>query len=201
MLKQSLRYIKFQTFLTAQILIIISFQEEKSESQISAMENQLHRAEKIMKSKDQQPMKRTWFQTHQERLDEKERFKLVQGDSKKSYKGKKDEHVQRKQPAKGEKPKTKKKSGKKSDGSSDRANQELTKVMLMQARLAKKKSKPKTMRLSNDAEELPRSRLPSKNVKKSGSAFADDLTDVRRTSVKGFRNQGKTNSKYSGKRK
>jgi len=149
-----------------------------------------------MKSKDQQPMKRTWFQTHQERLDEKERFKLVQGDTKKkSAKGKKDENGKMKQP------KTKKKPGKKSDVSEDRANQELTKVMLLQARLAKKKSKPKTMRNSNDAEELPRSRLPSKNVKKSGSAFADDLTDVRRTSVKGLRYQGKTNNKFSGKRK
>ena len=60
-------------------------QEEKSESQISAMENQINRAEKLVKIDKSQggkggdqfaPMKRLWFQTHQERLDEKARFKL-----------------------------------------------------------------------------------------------------------------------------
>ena len=107
-----------------------------------------------MKNKDQ-PQKRTWFQSHQERLDEKEKFKLVQKEKGPKSKRNKEDGKTKQSGL----PKTKKKGGaKKSEVSSDRSNQELDKVMLMQARLAKKMSKPKTMHSTNDAEEAPRSK-------------------------------------------
>lgn len=167
-------------------------QEERAESQLSAMENQVNRAEKMVEKNGAPAPKRLWFQTHSERLEEKERFKLAQqGESStgepRSKKKKKGENQKAKQ---AERNKERKKNKKRSELSADdRAQQELNKIMLLQARMAKRSSKPKKMRNSNEVEE-PRRAAP-KVSKKSGSAFANDLTDTSRTSVKKLRYQPK----------
>lgn len=156
------------------------------------MENQVNRAEKMVEKNGAPAPKRLWFQTHSERLEEKERFKLAQqGESStgepRSKKKKKGENQKAKQ---AERNKERKKNKKRSELSADdRAQQELNKIMLLQARMAKRSSKPKKMRNSNEVEE-PRRAAP-KVSKKSGSAFANDLTDTSRTSVKKLRYQPK----------
>lgn len=175
-------------------LLSFSIKEEKSESQLAAMENQINRAERIVKDKDQgSGPKRQWFQTHKERMDEKERFKLASADggpAQKSGKKKSDNQRQKRN----ERVKAKKNAKKNAEPSAEeRARTELDKVMLMQARLAKKMSKPKGMRNSNDIEEARPAK--KKTVKKSGSSFASDLVDTSRKSVKRLRYEGNTNNR------
>nr|CAG4649295.1 EOG090X059J [Scapholeberis mucronata] len=177
--------------------------EEKSESQISAMENQINRAEKMVKVKGEPPApKRLWFQSHQERLEEKMRFKLnkdgAQGEEESTGPKKKrsDNQKLKRQQRKKEQKKSKKASEMTAE---ERAQSELKKVMLMQARIAKKMSKPKSMRQSHLVDDVkPTGVKPSK---KSGSAFAEDLTDTSRRSVKRLRYQGNVHSKQHNKRK
>nr|CAG4650121.1 EOG090X059J [Sida crystallina] len=169
--------------------------DERTDSQLSAMENQINRAEKLV-SKNGEPTgpKRLWFQSHQERLAEKERFKLaaegVDGpqQGRNNKKKKKGENQKEKQK---EHNKERKKARKQKEGNAEeRARLELNKVMLLQARMAKKKSKPKSMRLSNEVEIAKA--VKKKAPGKSGSAFANDLTDTSRTSVKKLRYQANT---------
>lgn len=170
-----------------------NFQEEKSESQLSSMENQINRAEKMVNVKGEPAApKRLWFQTHQERLDEKDRFKLGQeggvteeGGRKPKKKNLGENQKMKRNERKKEQKKTKKKSEMTSE---ERTQSELNKVMLMQARTAKKMSKPKSMRLSNDVSDVKSAKTPV--AKKSGSAFAADLTDTSQRSVKRLRYQG-----------
>nr|CAG4637755.1 EOG090X059J [Chydorus sphaericus] len=178
--------------------------EEKSESQLSAMENQVNRAERMVKSQGEMGPKRVWFQTHSERMDEKERFKLggvsqdAPAEGGRFKKKKKGENQKAKREQKNKERKKAKKSSEMS--AEERAQSELQKVMLMQARAAKKSSKPKTMRLSNDVDTLKDKRVLSAKKKgkatPSGSAFAQDLVDTSRTSVKKFRHQGNKNPKF-----
>ena len=166
-------------------------QEEKAESQLSAMENQVNRAEKMVENKGAPTQKRLWFQTHNERMEEKERFKLAQqGENSSSEPASKKKRGENQKAKRAEHNKERKKNKKRSELSADdRAQQELNKIMLLQARMAKRSSKPKKMRNSNEVEE-PRRAAP-KVSKKSGSAFANDLTDTSRTSVKKLRYQPK----------
>ena len=74
--------------------------------------------------------------------------------------------------------------------------------MLMQARAAKKMSKPKSMRTSHLTDESKPIRRAGKSEKKSSagsSAFADDLTDTSRRSVKRLRYQGNVQSRLNNK--
>jgi len=165
--------------------------EERAESQLSAVENQVNRAEKMVEAKGVPAPKRLWFQTHTERLEEKERFKLTQeGEAEGGPRNKKKKKGENQKAKQSERNKERKKNKKRSELSADdRSQQELNKIMLLQARAAKRSSKPKKMRNSNDVEE-PRREAP-KAGKKSGSAFANDLTDTSRTSVKKLRYQPK----------
>nr|CAG4639987.1 EOG090X059J [Daphnia pulex] len=165
--------------------------EEKSESQLSAMENQINRAEKMVKVKGEPAApKRQWFQTHQERLDEKDRFKLASEGGATEERPKPKKKLGENQKIKrNERKKEQKKTKKKGEMTSEERTQlELKKVMLMQARAAKKMSKPKSMRLNNDVSDVKSTKAPV--AKKSGSAFAADLSDTSQRSVKRLRYQG-----------
>jgi len=170
--------------------------DERAESQLSAMENQINRAEKMVTSKGEPSgPKRLWFQSHKERMEEKERFRLaaagVDGTTAKKAKSKKDKSEGQK-PNKKDKAKEMKKARKKKEATADeRAQGELKKAMLMQVRLAKKMNKPKSMRQSNDVEEGRPSKASKKAPSKSGSSFAHDLTNTSRTTVKKLRYEGK----------
>nr|CAG4650939.1 EOG090X059J [Simocephalus serrulatus] len=170
--------------------------EEKSESQLSSMENQINRAEKMVKVKGEPAApKRLWFQTHQERLDEKDRFKLAKEggetvEPRVSTKKRGENQKIKRQQRKKEQKKAKKKSEMTPE---ERTQAELKKVMLMQARIAKKSSKPKSMRSSNDVSQVKPTKVVT--TKKSGSAFAEDLTDTSRKSVKKLRYQGNVQKK------
>lgn len=163
---------------------------------MSAMENQINRAEKMVTSKGEPSgPKRLWFQSHKERMEEKERFRLaaagVDGTTAKKAKSKKDKSEGQK-PNKKDKAKEMKKARKKKEATADeRAQGELKKAMLMQVRLAKKMNKPKSMRQSNDVEEGRPSKASKKAPSKSGSSFAHDLTNTSRTTVKKLRYEGK----------
>ena len=178
--------------------------DERADTELSAMENQVNRAEKIMKKVPGDPdqPKRLWFQSHKERMEEKERFRLaaaatdqaVTGTVKKAKKKKGDNQKEKDKERKKERNKAKKKA----EGSAEeRARSELDKVMMLQARLAKKKGKPKTMRHSNEVEASSKaaSKAPKKGAK-SASAFANDLADTRRTTVKKLRYQPKKPGGY-----
>jgi ATP-dependent RNA helicase DDX27 len=155
------------------------------------MENQINRAEKMVKVKGEPAApKRQWFQTHQERLDEKDRFKLANEGGATEERPKPKKKLGENQKIKrNERKKEQKKTKKKGEMTSEERTQlELKKVMLMQARAAKKMSKPKSMRLNNDVSDVKSTKAPV--AKKSGSAFAADLTDTSQRSVKRLRYQG-----------
>lgn len=130
----------------------------------------MNRAERMVKSQGEMGPKRVWFQTHSERMDEKERFKLggisqdAPAEGGRFKKKKKGENQKAKREQKNKERKKAKKSSEMS--AEERAQSELQKVMLMQARAAKKSSKPKTMRLSNDVDTLKDKRVLS--AKKKG---------------------------------
>lgn len=156
-------------------------QEEKTESQLASMENQVNRAEKLVKNGVDAGPKRVWFQTHAQRLEEKERFKLASagqttdgGEESGGRKGKKKlgENQKAKRAQRNKERKKTKKAGEMT--AAERAQAELQKVMLMQARLAKRASKPKTMRLSNDVETAAGPRGASSG-KKKGPHFASSF--------------------------
>lgn len=143
--------------------------------------------------------KRTWFQTHEERMEEKNRFKLANEESTNETNGtNKGKGKPKKSKGQGGKKVQKKNKGA-AVSAEERARMELNKVMLMQARVAKKKGKPKSMRSSNDVSvERPTSVVS----KKSKSAFTTDLTDTSRVSVRKLRHEGnsKGNSRFKNKK-
>ena len=141
----------------------------------------------MVKVKGEPPApKRLWFQTHQERLEEKDRFKLSKegGAAEEQTKTKKkrgDNQKLKRQERKKEQKKAKKKSEMTPE---ERTRAELNKVML---------SKPKSMRSSNDVSDTKSVKAPV--AKKSGSAFAEDLTNTSQRSVKRLRYQGNVQSR------
>nr|CAG4641659.1 EOG090X059J [Eurycercus lamellatus] len=166
--------------------------EERSESQLSAMENQVNRAERLVKSKGETGPKRVWFQSHSERMEEKERFKLASTNDglteRTPSKKKKGENQKLKQQQRNKERKKVKKQGEMT--AEERAQSELNKVMLMQARMAKRMNKPKSMRSSNDVDVAPvKTKKGAAGKGKSSSAFAEDLVDTSRSTVKKFRYQ------------
>lgn len=155
--------------------------EEYEERILSKAENQANRAEKIIKG-EREP-KRPWFQTAKERKDEKNRLSLEESKKPpKNDKLKKDKNVKVKN----------KKLIKTAD---DRVNDELEKVMLLQAKFAKKKNKPQKIRSVEEKE--PWKKLPKK---KSKSHFSD-LTNTSNKNVKKLRHEANQFSKNKNKNK
>lgn len=150
--------------------------EEFAERMLAKAENQANKAERILKGGDAAANNRPWFQTTRERKDEKKRLVLKPKMKAANKKNKPDENGElavaiKKTPTK---PKAK-------ETADDRAQKELGKVALLQARLAKKKKKPKKIRAAPD--EIV---TKSKGVKRK-SNFEADLYDVSKKGVKKVR--------------
>nr|CAH7718003.1 unnamed protein product [Callosobruchus chinensis] len=97
-------------------------QEEYNERQLSKVENQVNRAEKLLKGEAEE--KRPWFQTKKQRQEEKDRLDATFQKNKSDKKEKKSKSKSKETP-------------------NDKASDELSKVALVQARLAKRKHKLK----------------------------------------------------------
>ncbi|KAJ8925856.1 hypothetical protein NQ315_009708 [Exocentrus adspersus] len=110
-------------------------QEEYEERVLSKTENQVNRAEKLLKGEADQ--KRPWFQTKRQRKEEQERLSLKQvtTDNKKQKQGNKTEKA---------------KKDRRKETPEDRIQSEISKVALLQAKLAKKKHKPKKISTVKD---------------------------------------------------
>lgn len=143
--------------------------EEAAEKELRITELRAHKAEKMIEHHDEifSRPKRTWFQTHQERVTEKENLKL----------SKLADHT---------KPKDKQK---KKPSLDDRVNGELQKAMLYQARLAKRSRKPQRIRaVVEDSGGSTKKRKPSNTKKgKVKSSFDNDLVNTSTKSVKKLR--------------
>ncbi|KAK7861626.1 hypothetical protein R5R35_010129 [Gryllus longicercus] len=151
--------------------------EEYEERMLLKMENQVKKAENIVKTDKKQPQQtREWFQSQKERQEEKKKQKL-------SNAGKEVDGNQ------GKKQKSKKRKLE-SNSTEARMQNELQKIMAVQARLAKKKVRPGRIFSSGSAnlniatEKTPRG---SRGSRKKKSSFATDLTDVSRKGVKRLR--------------
>ncbi|KAK3923300.1 putative ATP-dependent RNA helicase [Frankliniella fusca] len=154
-------------------------EEEFQERQLNKLENQANRAEKMLKG--EQLEKRDWFQSRKEREEEKERLRLSEKPNKEKAKSSKEE----KKNLKDVKVKDKKKNKKRhinDDTPEGRVAKEMEKVALLQARLAKRKTKQKRMNTVYDKASTPSGNAASR--KRKISSFSTDLTD---TSIKGVK--------------
>lgn len=151
-------------------------QEEYEERLLSKTENQANRVQKILSGEKTE--KRSWFQTKKERNAEKQRLAL-QPKQKNTDKTKKDM-------------KKKKIKGGDSTTPDDRIKKEMEKVALLQARLAKRKSKPKRLRTCVDG--IVGNKVEGKRKR---SNFEDNLCDTSKKNAKRLRFDA--NSKQKGK--
>ncbi|KAJ8944933.1 hypothetical protein NQ318_013081 [Aromia moschata] len=152
-------------------------QEEYEERLLSKAENQANRAEKFLKGEKDE--KRPWFQSKKQRKEEKERLSLkdVKGESKRGSKKNKREKV--------------KSNGK--DTPENRIGNEIGKVALLQAKLAKRNQKQKKINaVRDDGVQLNRA------GKKRKSNFAD-LVDTSQRSAKKLRYDANFTQKMKNK--
>ncbi|KAE8750031.1 hypothetical protein FOCC_FOCC003155 [Frankliniella occidentalis] len=167
-------------------------EEEFQERQLNKLENQANRAEKMLKGEKSE--KRDWFQSRKEREEEKDRLRLTEKPSKE--KKAKPSKGEKKNP-KDEKTKDKKKSKKKNvmndDTPEGRAAKELDKAALLQARLAKRKTKQKKMSTVYDKASTQSENAASR--KRKMSSFSTDLTDTSIKGVKRIRYEANTKKK------
>ncbi|EFN89832.1 Probable ATP-dependent RNA helicase DDX27 [Harpegnathos saltator] len=161
-------------------------QEEKSERELAKIENQANRAENLLKDVEERNH-RSWFQSKKERRMEKENLRLTERPTNK----KKDRE---KEPINIVEDKKKKAQNEpKKDTAEDRAKRELDKIAAYQARLAKRKNKPKKIKTIMDESNRDFSRKGS--LKRSRSSFVDDLTDTSKKNVKRMRYEANTRNK------
>ncbi|XP_014274809.1 probable ATP-dependent RNA helicase DDX27 [Halyomorpha halys] len=142
-------------------------EEEWSEKALKKAENEALKAEKSLKGETKE--KRDWFQTHKEREEEKERLRLEELPKGKNKKGR----ASRRKKNKGENPE-------------ERAQREIEKVALYQAREAKRKRKGNKLIAVHEAEDKSRNQGQKRGKR---SAFDSDLTDTRRKNVKRLRHE------------
>ncbi|XP_022184800.2 probable ATP-dependent RNA helicase DDX27 isoform X2 [Nilaparvata lugens] len=162
--------------------------EEEAERLLAKAENQANKVENLMKEKGkgmgERP--REWFQSTKERMKEKERQKLGKGESEKKKGGKKRKNED--EEGELEVGKEGRKRGKKEvgDAAESRVKNEMEKVALLQARMAKRKGQKRRMNAVYD----PANKVANGNVggkKRKNSAFDSDLTDVSNRKVKSLR--------------
>ncbi|XP_044263320.1 probable ATP-dependent RNA helicase DDX27 [Tribolium madens] len=154
--------------LEPQIALIL--QEEYEERQLAKVENQVNKAERLLKG-EKNPA-RPWFQTKKQRGEEKERLSL-KNTPKKTDKGKK-----------------KNKKGAK-ETPEERVQSEVDKVALLQAKLAKKKQKLKKINAVVESEVGRKG-----GVKRKKTNFGDDLWNTK--NAKKLRHEAKK-GKQKGK--
>lgn len=144
--------------------------EEKEESVMRATENQLNKAKNLLENQKEMMnrQKRTWFQSHKERMKEKASLRLadhsaLSGNKKKQDKGKK-----------------------KSLTADDRALHEINKSQEYAARFSKKSFKAKRLRVFNE-EDATANHTKKKKSQKRKSAFDQELTNTGKSALKKFR--------------
>ncbi|XP_076231044.1 dead-box helicase Rs1 [Calliopsis andreniformis] len=168
-------------------------EEEKQERELAKLENQVNRAENLLQDENAKSVQRSWFQTHKERKEEKEKLLLTEKQSKNKEKKKKREPlniVQEKKQKISREPKR--------ETAEDRTKRELEKIAAYQARLAKKINKQTKIRtVMEDNRSTISKGVP---VKRSKSSFVADLTDTSKKSVKKMRYEANT-KKNQSKRK
>ncbi|XP_048779309.2 probable ATP-dependent RNA helicase DDX27 [Ostrea edulis] len=145
-------------------------QQEKEESYLRATENQMNKAKNLLE-KDKNGMddqKRIWFQSHKERMQEKEALRL--GEFNKLPKHRK----------------TSSKEKKKAITAEDRVNHEIQKSQEYAIRNSKKSFKQKKIRVFKE-EDLSTNKLQNKGGKKRKSAFDQELTNTGKNAIKKFR--------------
>lgn len=159
--------------------------EEYAERMLAKAENQANKAERILNGDGS--ANRPWFQTTRERKNEKKRL-ILKPRQKSEKKNKPDANgdleVMQKAPKKPKKAK---------ETADDRAQKELDKVALLQARLAKRKKKPKKIRAAPD-ETFNKVR----GIKRK-SNFDADLYDVSKKGVKKVRYEANQQIKSKNK--
>ncbi|XP_072168738.1 probable ATP-dependent RNA helicase DDX27 isoform X2 [Diadema setosum] len=153
---------------------------ESEEKELQSTEMQLHKASAMLNHHEEilSRPKRSWFQTHRERMQEKASLRLEAPA----------------QPSKD--PKKKKKEKKKALSAEDRVNYDLMKAQQFAIRAAKRSRKPKRITaFSSDAPLERGGPPPSKKQKKqksqqrAGSSFEKELTNTSRSSIKQFRSK------------
>ncbi|CAB3359323.1 Hypothetical predicted protein [Cloeon dipterum] len=154
--------------------------EEWAEKSIEFETNRANRAEKFLKNgkSEKNTTTRDWFQSKEERKLEKKSLQLapkVQSEKKKKV-GKNRDMDDDDSPKK-------RKGKKKKETGNDRVEKELQKVMLVQARLAKRSQKIKKLSAVDDANGIFKGHDKG-NKRRKGSSFADDLTDTSLKNVK-----------------
>lgn len=141
-------------------------EEEWSDKALKKAEIEAEKATKSLKGEVNKE-KREWFQTHKEREEEKERLRLEE-----LPKAKKGRAQRRKKKSSMETPEV-------------RAQREMEKVALYQAREAKRRRKRQKISAVYDGS----GKTQQEEKRKKKSAFSSDLTDTRRKNVKRIRHK------------
>ncbi|KAK7114646.1 probable ATP-dependent RNA helicase DDX27 [Littorina saxatilis] len=144
--------------------VVIVSREEQEERQLRAIENQANKAQRILENGNDAGNKRDWFQSHRQRMEEKESLRLGKMEKRK----------------------------KKELTSEDRASFEVKKAQMYADRsikASKKLHKPKRMRsCAEEEEEGPPSKKQKRQKKKKKQAtFSDELTQTDQKTVRMFR--------------
>lgn len=176
-------------------------QEERAEKLLLQTEQQLNKTENKLKGVPTGPG-REWFQTRYERKEEKERLSVKNEDNerkedkKKKKRKRNDDSEDDFDPVKFHQQKKQKLAKKNAEANKtpsqlakERALQELTKVSLVQAKLAKIKNRPSRISATEDSDKRDKdhgSKQKNKNRKRT-SRFERDLTDVSKKGVKKLR--------------
>ncbi|XP_061197731.1 probable ATP-dependent RNA helicase DDX27 [Saccostrea echinata] len=145
-------------------------QQEKEESFMRATENQMNKAKNLLEKKNGlDDQKRTWFQTHKERMQEKEALRL--GEFDKLPKNKKNTSKEKKKALTAE----------------DRVNHEIQKSQEYAIRSSKKSFKQKKIRAISEEDGSSNKQQQNKKGKKRKSAFDQELTNTGKNAIKKFR--------------
>ncbi|XP_055597473.1 probable ATP-dependent RNA helicase DDX27 [Uranotaenia lowii] len=173
-------------------------QEERAEKLLLQTEMQLNRTEKKLKGEAAGP-NREWFQSHRQRMEEKERLALNKGEDGEAKKKKKKrrrgddsdddfdpiKYQQEKKAKQVKKAPEPKKTP--SQMAKERALQEITKVSLVQAKLSKIKQRPNRITATGEENHSEKSNATASKKKKRSSRFERDLMDVSKKGVKRLR--------------
>ncbi|XP_002739621.2 putative ATP-dependent RNA helicase DDX27 [Saccoglossus kowalevskii] len=148
---------------------IIKLEEEEKELRISEL--QVNKAKAIIEHHDEiySRPKRSWFQSHMERMAEKEKLTLGKTNVKPSNKSKK-QH-------------------KKPETPEERVQFEVMKAQEYAIREAKRAGKAKRMTVFDDNMPDTTAKVSKKKVKSVHTSFEKELTNTSRRAVKGFRHR------------
>lgn len=192
--------------------IVKVYEEEKAEKLLAQTEQQLNKTEKKLSSnKMEKKQSRQWFQTHRERMEEKERLSIRPKDpnaskvTKKKQKRKcgsdddsdlEDYIFHKKQEVEKKKKPVQEKSARAQ--ARERAMKDLEAASLTRAKMSKSTNKLKKLRTVEEVSSVRKDHSLSMKAKKSGSKFSFDM-DTSKKGVKKLRYDA-TKSKKMAKR-